>query len=926
VRCVHFTVVIAIVLTGLLGVHGTAAAAVGDLLRTVNLPAGTGEGGAFCASGIGTSVAVVPGAAVGLPQEPILLVTTCEGLSDQASFLFFFRPTPAPTPAEILLSVRTTITPPGGWGSLAMRTDKGDLLGCGNKDVSTSFDESEVTPTHEIYRIPLSKTFATTEAPSTIPVKLFDGESGYADAVICDGVAWDTVENKIYQSPDVFHTIYRFSETGAPLGTLAVPPTCNPILLEESEVPVGGASGVAVSGHSLFIGCANDPEIYRVDKNTGQVLEVFGSPQLRTEDLECDPVTFGAQQKDALWTKGAFDNQLIAVEVARGTCGGAAPVLAGALCRNPDGSPDLTDTDGDGLLDCWERSSPVSAGANGQPCIDFDGDGRCDLTLCVNSGDGKGTVCANPFRKDVFVEIDWLEGHRPNQNAINRVINRFEVAPVANPVNPATNTSVAGIRLHVQIDEVLKDSAQAVIPHNAGNLFANGLLAFEPYTVAAAPGVLDFDTLKQNNFGTATQRPDPKALDAKRQAFRYMIFAHLMAGLGGSSGAAEVHGNDGVVTLGAGASVGGHPVGSEDQQAGTFFHELGHLLGLRHGGGDFVGCKPNYLSVMSYTRQFPGAPLPATQWKATGLDLSRTTLPDLDKNSLSEGAGINPGGVAGGVTAFGPGSGVVRSTAGAIDWDRDTRTDAVAFPLLGLNRIVQTSGAVVCEGDGTGPLGTILTGFDDWSNLKYDVRSSGDIADGIRFTLSDKEPELGFPGSGNACTDGPCHDVLTTTDEGAVDSDGDGILDVNDNCPTVPNPSQADVNGDGVGDACPQDTVLIDIRPLKYPNIVNLKSIVPLTVAIFGSPTFDVKKVNLATIRLAGAKVVRLGPLYACAILHVDKDKIPDLACIIDKRHLALPADVAIAVLTGETRSRQPFRGEDSIHIVRHHGHHHDDD
>ena len=38
--------------------------------------------------------------------------------------------------------------------------------------------------------------------------------------------------------------------------------------------------------------------------------------------------------------------------------------------------------------------------------------------------------------------------------------------------------------------------------------------------------------------------------------------------------------------------------------------------------------------------------------------------------------------------------------------------------------------------------------------------------------------------------------------EVVTDADGDGILDVNDNCPTMPNPDQADADNDGLGDVC----------------------------------------------------------------------------------------------------------------------------
>ena len=45
--------------------------------------------------------------------------------------------------------------------------------------------------------------------------------------------------------------------------------------------------------------------------------------------------------------------------------------------------------------------------------------------------------------------------------------------------------------------------------------------------------------------------------------------------------------------------------------------------------------------------------------------------------------------------------------------------------------------------------------------------------------------------------------------DAALDQDGDGVLDVADNCPTVFNPDQADVNADGFGDACVDPTVAL---------------------------------------------------------------------------------------------------------------------
>ncbi|MDZ7813345.1 MAG: M66 family metalloprotease [Ideonella sp.] len=64
--------------------------------------------------------------------------------------------------------------------------------------------------------------------------------------------------------------------------------------------------------------------------------------------------------------------------------------------------------------------------------------------------------------------------------------------------------------------------------------------------------------------------------------------------------ARNIPGRNLVVSLGSATA----KVGSETEQAGIFMHELGHNLGLTHGGAISVGSpqndKPNYLSVMNY--------------------------------------------------------------------------------------------------------------------------------------------------------------------------------------------------------------------------------------------------------------------------------------------------------------------------------------
>ncbi len=264
------------------------------------------------------------------------------------------------------------------------------------------------------------------------------------------------------------------------------------------------------------------------------------------------------------------------------------------------------DTDGDGLPDAWETEGGG---------IDINGDGIIDLDLFA--------LGARPDRKDLFVEIDATPSARPiRAAALDLVVAAFANAPVNNP------DGSTGIRLHLEIDE------KEVRPEFGATPNDQLPAGFREVT-------------KPAHFGTLAQRADPNRehlLAAKRRAYRYCIIYNSITFTegGGYLGIAEIKGNDFVVHIGAKTFHDGFR--DTEDQAATFMHELGHTLGLEHGGGvDEVVIvnkswhgKPNYPSIMNYALAHP------YRWSARfwRLDFCREQLPDLNETSLNERAGI----------------------------------------------------------------------------------------------------------------------------------------------------------------------------------------------------------------------------------------------------------------------------------------------
>jgi len=497
-----------------------------------------------------------------------------------------------------------------------------------------------------------------------------------------------------------------------------------------------------------------------------------------------------------------------------------------------------TDTDQDGLYDHWESSG-----------IDFNNDGGTpDLVL-----DG-----ADVNRKDIYVEIDYMVqenmehevkfSHRPDYkpngdansvSAISQVVTAFANAPVTDPIGN-------GIALHAIVDEELRVPEYLyTLLLSRGPLANDDFYDFKSGSNATPTGSSCGTTATDGHFGTRSDRMSSNCqniLGARYLAFRYAIFGNALSEDRGNTGRAEFQGNDLFVALGRGQTAQGvnyntrglirwladgyNALGQNTSfdvewaaaQADVFMHELGHTLGLKHGGDVSVNCKPNYLSIMSYSRQLDLGGLavgfPRSVKIADGdrirlgstLDFSRASLPNLDETSLDERIGIS--GPTNQRTLFGRNALAYVSPAnGAINWNGGNITSTPISQ--DVNYIPQT-----CTADPASP-GQTLTGFNDWTNITYNYRNTRiKFDDGNNPVFEDNVPEF---------------DSTKILDAafGDSDIDGDGVSNINDNCVFMPNPSQADNNSDSVGDAC--DTLTSALADLSL-NIDVLSEQTPLNI------------------------------------------------------------------------------------------------
>ncbi|MEO8135876.1 MAG: hypothetical protein ABI831_18100, partial [Betaproteobacteria bacterium] len=200
--------------------------------------------------------------------------------------------------------------------------------------------------------------------------------------------------------------------------------------------------------------------------------------------------------------------------------GGAAQMIVGGT---------HLDSDQDGLLDHWETVG-----------IDLDGTGNIDLDL--------GAMGANPFKRDLFIQVDWgidraidpmaiRARHQPAPGVLRQVAQFYAGAPAT------ASGIVAGIQLHVDAGPGSDTAGQFLSrnmglgPLRGGNIVSAAgnqpidVLYFRGLGTLSVPGVnvVDFDTMKNAIFWNSHR-------GAREFAFTHIVMADFHHAVGPSGG------------------------------------------------------------------------------------------------------------------------------------------------------------------------------------------------------------------------------------------------------------------------------------------------------------------------------------------------------------------------------------------------------
>ena len=516
------------------------------------------------------------------------------------------------------------------------------------------------------------------------------------------------------------------------------------------------------------------------------------------------------------------------------------------------------DCDGDALLNQWEIAG---FGVVDMPAPSSDG----SVTRSVEILNLKDRYGVSPQVRDLIVEVDIVDS--PAGITLNNVQELLAPVVAAYRNNPTGNE----INLIIDPSENVTESAidDLVVELLSEQLGISGSLLAERCEtiqscrewafVVIGAGRLGAELVKCDGFwsdsGIRNEYPNEVSAELCQKREEAYVASVRHAFVGESPSLATNRNGE---TLGGIAEpivggfisnkavLDGNGVSTTRLQR-AFMHELGHLLGLRHGGGDNTHCKPNYFSIMNYRYAYASS-------GRSPLDYSRSNLLTMFPNSMVENA---PFQVLQGEldTRFGvripsfvnPFNDSVSSyktvdvDSPAIDWNGNfIVSDNSRYYSSGSQSSCNYSaynGAIPLEGRGEA-----MTGFHDWNNLLFDRvdaarRVTGNSIDS-NSTEGVPEVELSRILDEYATSDFDEDGVLSSIDNcpyesnsDQIDGDGDGVGAACDICPFVFDPDQLDSDGNSVGDAC---DVASSVPPLMIPNNQWVQFGVPLDAGPLG--------------------------------------------------------------------------------------------
>ena len=367
-------------------------------------------------------------------------------------------------------------------------------------------------------------------------------------------------------------------------------------------------------------------------------------------------------------------------------------------------STNVVNTDGDGILDSWKKNGlhlnvgkPATSTTPSIPAT-FGGCSDNWEDPCENLP-AMGAVLGTPSKphKDIFVQIDWMLGndghiHAPKLAALRAIAAAFSAHQIYMHFDVGA--------FHYQLFANWFDNYMIVPGFFAkgGNVIHESSLEC-PNSVITNDADCEYDTkdlgylvlgwktgIESIKDGFSVLNIPQYFAHDRKDIFHYMLLSHALAGpidtTKGTpgfglpvtpppsvSGVGDLYGGDVMVTLGLWRTDNPTPVffkgfppgncvqddlfgllpdadlctdqtGTSLVQAGTMMHELGHNLGLHHGGAvDTPNCMVDYPSTMNYLYQTRGLTGAAGDQSGVAngiehIDYSSGTLLPLNENDL----------------------------------------------------------------------------------------------------------------------------------------------------------------------------------------------------------------------------------------------------------------------------------------------------